>query len=160
MNIFILHTDIQQNVQQYVDKHVVKMPLESAQMLCTVANELCGKQVAPYKSTHINHPCTIWARQSKQNFEYLFALMVAIDIERQYRFNSAENHLSVTKLIQANILQYADMLPNSGLTDFAQCMPEPYKVAGDAVSAYRNYYNCEKRNLFKWTKRNTPDWIV
>ena len=160
MNIFILHTNIQQNVQQYVDKHVVKMPLESAQMLCTVANELCGKQVAPYKSTHINHPCTIWARQSKQNFEYLFALMVAIDIERQYRFNSTENHLSVTKLIQANILQYADMLPNIGLTDFAQCMPEQYKVANDAVSAYRNYYNGEKRNLFKWTKRNAPDWIV
>ena len=160
MNIFILHTDIQQNVQQYVDKHVVKMPLESAQMLCTVANELYGKQVAPYKSTHINHPCTIWARQSKQNFEYLFALMVAIDIERQYRFNSTENHLSVTKLIQANILQYADMLPNIGLTDFAQCMPEQYKVANDTVSAYRNYYNGGKRNLFKWTKRNTPDWIV
>lgn len=160
MNIFILHTNIQQNVQYYADKHIVKMPLESAQMLCTVANELCGMQVAPYKSTHVNHPCTIWARQSKQNFEYLFALMVAIDIERKYRFNSTENHLSVTKLIQANILQYADMLPNIGLTDFAQCMPEQYKVANDAVSAYRNYYNGEKRSLFKWTKRNTPDWII
>ena len=59
MNIFYLDKDPQQAAKYHCDKHVVKMILESAQMLCTVVNEISGGQVTPYKSTHKNHPCKI-----------------------------------------------------------------------------------------------------
>ena len=62
MNIFLLDEDLSRNARYMVDKHVVKMPVESAQMLCT-ALHCCG-QDAPYKATHVNHPDNIWCRTS------------------------------------------------------------------------------------------------
>lgn len=61
MNIFYLDKDPKLCAQYHCDKHVVKMILESAQLLCTAVNEAAGKEVAPYKSTHVNHPCSIWS---------------------------------------------------------------------------------------------------
>ncbi len=68
MNIFILDEDITKSAQAHCDKHVVKMILESAQLLCTAVNYYAGEQVTPYKSTHMNHPCSIWVRESLANF--------------------------------------------------------------------------------------------
>ena len=39
MNIFILHSDANIAAQMASDRHSVKMILESAQMLCTVAHD-------------------------------------------------------------------------------------------------------------------------
>ena len=159
MNIFILDTDFRKNVQMYVDNHVVKMPLESAQMLCTAVNDAYGMQIAPYKSTHQNHPCTLWVKQSRQNFNYLWNLMHYIDGERMQRFNRTEEHMSVRQLQEYKLWKYAHLFPDIGLTDFAQCMPEQYKVPGDACKAYQNYYMYEKQHIWKWTGRPMPDFI-
>ena len=65
MNIFYLDRDPELAAIYQYNKHVVKMILESAQMLCT-AHHCYGdaeqKANVPYKQAHLNHPSTIWAR--------------------------------------------------------------------------------------------------
>jgi hypothetical protein len=163
MNIFILDNDIEKCAQAHVDKHVVKMILESAQLLCTAVNYYAGEQVTPYKTSHVNHPCAVWVREELSNFCYLLDLMNALNKEYRRRFNKQNNHKSVDVLVKSNIWDLAmkyypyEIKP---LTPFAICMPEEYKVVGDAVQSYRNYYNGAKRDLHKWTNREKPEWIV
>ena len=67
MNIFVLSEDPIEAAQMQCDQHVVKMTLETAQMLCTPF----PNGSAPYKHTHYNHPCNVWVRESKANFIWL-----------------------------------------------------------------------------------------
>ncbi len=69
MNIFALDTDPVTCAQYHCDKHVIKMILESVQMLSTTCSILGAE--APYKPTHANHPCTKWVRESWENFGWL-----------------------------------------------------------------------------------------
>ena len=67
MNIFYLDQDIQTCVEYHCDKHVVKMPLETTQMLCTVYHRYGA--IAPYKPVHAKHPCTLWAGNNVLNYK-------------------------------------------------------------------------------------------
>ena len=69
MNIFVLHKDPKIAAQMACDKHVIKMILETAQMLCTAARTKGAW--APYKQTHKKHPCTLWAAATKANWVWL-----------------------------------------------------------------------------------------
>ena len=69
MNIFVLHRNPDTAAQMMLDKHVVKMPTESMQMICTIM-DLYGFET-PMKPVMLNHPCTIWARESSKNFQWL-----------------------------------------------------------------------------------------
>jgi hypothetical protein len=80
MNIFFLDENPTLSAQYHVDKHVVKMILETAQLLCSVhhvtdqVTDQVTHQVThqvPYKLSHKNHPCAIWARESLSNYLYL-----------------------------------------------------------------------------------------
>lgn len=162
MNIFYLDEDIKTNVTYYVDTHVVKMILETAQILCTVVNEAVGSQVTPYKSTHKNHPCVEWAGESHANWRYLCSLMLSLEIEWNYRYKHAKRHKAVDAFLnpRMDIVNLADTwLPKKPFTLPPLCMPEHCKVGTDVVASYRNYYNLEKRHLFKWTNREVPFWI-
>ena len=65
MNIFYLHRDPRVAARYHNDKHVVKMILESAQMLSTAHRELDGNlNETMYRPTHKNHPSTVWVRES------------------------------------------------------------------------------------------------
>ena len=161
MNIFYLDTRPRISAQYHCDKHVVKMILESAQMICTVANELTGKQVAPYKSTHKNHPCVKWMQEDYINFSYVLNLMWYLDEERKYRFGSNKTHTSVEKIHDSGIITLImQYLPERALTEIPLCMPDACKVRNDAVQSYRNYYVREKKHLHKWTRRGMPYWLI
>ena len=68
MNIFVLDLDVKKCAEYHVDKHVVKMILESAQLLCGVHHIVSPDNVnIPYKLSHKNHPCSIWTRKSLSN---------------------------------------------------------------------------------------------
>ena len=69
MNIFVTHLDPVKCAQNLDDKRVIKMILESAQMLSTSINVSGGK--GPYKTTHVNHPCSVWVRSSNANYYWL-----------------------------------------------------------------------------------------
>ncbi len=154
MNIFYLSDNIEECAKHHVDKHVCKMLLEYAQILCTVNNKL-GLQ-SEYKSTHENHPCVLWAGESLDNWLWLRDLAKQLNIEFKYRFNHIKNHKSFN-VIQRLPIPYLD---SKGITERPQCMPEVIQVPGDPVQAYRLYYLTEKKGLLKWSKRNIPEWVL
>ena len=152
MNIFVLDSNIKKCAQYHCDKHVVKMILESAQILSTVLR-LNGVDYG-YKATHANHPCTSWAGKSLSNWKWLRNFAFELNQEYRFRFGREINHKSFD-LIQS---MPALIIPDFGLTLFAQVMPEKYRHK-DPITAYRNYYVGEKKAIFSWTKRTTPFWV-
>lgn len=179
MNIFIIDSDPVEAARLQCDSHVVKMPLESAQMLSTVHRMLDGTPKLTttktgrkkceyvmdqyddilYKTTHVNHPCTVWARESKANYEWLYLHFLALVEEYTHRYGKV--HLSQTKL-EDILASVPENIPDIGLTDFAlgfQDYPECV-VAGDPVQSYRNFYKTKKAKMkMNWTKRETPEWF-
>lgn len=153
MNIFVLDNNVKVSAESMCDKHVVKMLLETAQLLCAQFPQ----GVAPYKRSHYNHPCSVWCRENTANYSYLinYGLHVADEYTCRYgKIHKSENVIYWCKqnMHQLN-LPHADVI-----TPFAQAMPEQYRRS-DAVLAYRLYYINEKRGFAKWAKgRNPPDW--
>ena len=143
MNIFYLHScPVKAATLQY-NKHVVKMILETAQLLCTAHHELNNHNV-PYKSTHRNHPSAIWARQDAANYTWLYRHMLGLGKEYTKRYG--KTHLTIEKC--KDVLK--DPPPGLQWNEFnepPQCMPDEYKVPGDSVAAYRNYYEKGKAHL-------------
>ncbi len=129
------------------------MILESVQMLCTALNK--KGFATPYKSTHVKHPCVLWVEQSFENFNWLKSLAVALNSEYRFRFEKGADHSSILVLKEISGYSYED----HGLTEFAQAMPDQYKVPGDAVRAYRQFYVGEKLGFARWTRRSVPEWI-
>ncbi len=154
MNIFILDRNIRTCARYHADQHVIKMILESAQMLCAVINQTGGS--APYKSTHLNHPCTLWAGRSLSNWLWLQRLTLALNDEYRYRYRKTVDHKSAAIVRQLPLPCIDDL----GLTEFAQVMPEQYRVPGDGVLAYRRFYIAEKAHFASWTRRRPPRWFV
>lgn len=153
MNIFYLDSDITQCARFHCDKHVIKMILESAQVLCTV---LWMHDIeAPYKPTHMQHPCVLWANHSLSNWRWLKDLAGALNEEYKYRFNHQKNHKSYEVILSLVTPPLADL----GLTERPLVMPDEFKQS-DPVKAYRNYYKVSKYHLAKWTKRDIPDWFL
>ncbi len=153
MNIFVLDIDIKKCAKFHCDQHVVKMILESVQIMCTALNK--KGFTTPYKSTHIKHPCVLWTEKSYDNFLWLSKLALALNEEFKYRYNKTSSHRSIDVLLEVHQKEFESL----GLTEFVQAMPDEYKVPGDAVSAYRNYYLGEKMKFAKWTRRRPPSWI-
>lgn len=152
MNLFYLDYDHNINAFYHCDKHVVKMILESCQLLST-AHHLCGS-VGPYKLTHKNHPTAIWVRESVENYMWTYEYFVSL--MHEYTFRYGKKHKCG---MYQDRLSIVPEIPNRGLTNFALAMPDYCKL-DDPVLSYRNYYNKEKRHLFRWTKRETPYWIT
>lgn len=152
MNIFVLDSNIENCARAHGDKHVIKMVLESAQMLCTVLH-ITGVD-APYKKTHINHPCTKWAAESIENWMWLKEFALKLNDEYKFRYGKIVDHKSA---VVVKSLPTPD-LPSKGLTAFAKAMPTNFQSITDPIEAYRTYYMHDKRHLAKWTNRQTPDW--
>ncbi len=153
MNIFVLDLDIETCAQYHADQHVIKMILESAQMLCTVLHQ--QGIPAPYRPTHAHHPCTLWAGASLRNWIWLRTLTLELNKEYRYRYERTRDHKSA--VVVKSLPQ--PPLTDHGLTEFAQVMPDQYRVPGDAVQAYRNFYIGEKSSFATWTKRTRPAWF-
>ena len=154
MNIFVLHPDPGIAARMQCDRHVVKMTLESAQMLCTAINELGGQ--APYKSAHVNHPCSVWARETLSNFIWLWEHGTALANEYTERYGKV--HKS-----EAVMWECMDKLRPLSFVHFSRtphplCMPDEYK-SGDAGESYRRFYIGEKAGFAQWNKTTeSPSW--
>lgn len=120
MNIFATSKSPVRSAQYLDDQRVVKMILESCQMLSTAAHSVKFKGDI-LKPTHINHPCNLWARNSADNFCWLLEHAIALDQERLLRFSSATMHKSLQKLMYAKIWRVQNKLPHTGLHEFANC---------------------------------------
>ena len=140
MNLFYLDRDPAVAAQMQCDRHVVKMILETAQMLSTAHVELDGRQVA-YKATHKNHPSTVWVRSRASNYLWAYKHMMALGREYTRRYGKVhktirEHSTALRKLPAA--LQY----DCRELVDPPQCMYDECK-RDDTVMAYQLYYNAK-----------------
>lgn len=150
MNIFVLDENPEVAARSLCDKHVVKMALESVQLLCTTAHKL--GQPAPYKATHAKHPCSLWLLAGRNNAQWLFSHTDAIFDEYERRYEKL--HASKLALQQLDRPALLAALPD-GATPFAQAMPDEYKC-DDSVQAYRAYYLGHKRSFATWKPPSAP----
>lgn len=162
MNIFVVDLDPRQAAKDLADKHVVKMIVEGCQMLST-NHRLSGSHnvytipVNLYKQAFANHPCTIWARQTKENYMWLADHTLELCHEYTRRYNRVHSCEDMSVWFSK---YYPLRTPDGDLTPFAQAMPEECKVHGDGVSAYRKYYIGVKSKFAKWKYTKIPDWYT
>lgn len=175
MNIFVVDEHPVRAANQMIDKHVVKMILESGQMLSTAHRVLDGEEWTDYskngrrikrwrlsderedrlwKASFVNHPCTRWVMESLSNYRWLGIHAVALS--REYTRRYGRTHAS--QPLMEYLLNKAPInLKDKGLTKFAQAMPDEYKNES-ATEAYRAYYKGEKSRIAKWTNADVPEW--
>lgn len=175
MNIFYLDREAKIAAQYHCDKHVVKMILESAQLLCTAHRLLDGKlylgktangrnikrwelpdwrEPVLYKAGHINHPSAVWVRANLDHYRWLYDLMYYLIAEYKYRY---EGKYHKCETLLQPLLDAPHTIPIVDWQDPPQAMPEDVK-APDAITAYRNYYTVHKKRFATWKVRNTPHW--
>ena len=153
MNIFYLDECPDKAARLQYNKHVVKMILESAQMLCT-AHHVYGndwqKENVPYKEAHLNHPSTMWTRLCRANYMWLYRHM--IQLGKEYYVRYGKTHLTITKC--ADFLRTPPKyLPDGEFTQPPQAMPDEYK-RDCAIHAYWQYYVHDKKRIA--AKAETP----
>ncbi len=159
MNIFYLHEDPVKAARLQYNKHVVKMILESAQMLCTAHHHYAESleykpDYVPYKKAHYNHPSTIWCRQNARQYYWLYNHMLALGDEYTKRY--CKTHLTITKCKEPLDLCPFGM-PDGEFTEPPQCMPDEYKVDGDSLRAYWQYYIGDKSSICNINKEKLYD---
>ena len=151
MNIFYLHKDPRKAARLQYNKHVVKMILESAQMLCT-AHHCYGdkwqRENVPYKQAHLNHPSTIWARRSKATYMWLFKHMMGLGYEYWLRYG--KQHLSISKCSMF-LSKPPVHIQGEEFVQPPQAMPDEYKDPC-SIQAYWNYYIGEKHVVVNLNK--------
>jgi hypothetical protein len=157
LNIFYVDTDPVIAAQSLGDKHVIKMVLETAQLLSTAHHVLDGEDASKdiYKATHVNHPSAVWARATNNNYNWLFCHFIALLSEYTHRYGKI--HKS-SRLIDV-LLSPPRNIPVDRFFAPPQCMPDEFKVEHYPVKGYRNYYRIGKKDLHKWTKREAPQWL-
>ena len=176
MNIFYLHEDPIQNAKWHIDKHIVKMPIEYAQLMSTAHRMLDGEMYLGktaigrnikrwrlyderedilYKASHINHPSAIWVRESIENYFQMYKLYMAVLAEFTNRYGKV--HGSSKPSIA--LIRPPSNIPMVKGTQLPQCMPEICKVKNNPILAYRNYYIVEKNSFASWKNREIPEWF-
>ena len=176
MNIFYLDKDAKVAAQYHCDKHVVKMILESAQLLCTAHRLLDGslyhsktannrnikrwelpdwRESVLYKAGHINHPSAVWVRSNMDHYRWLYDLMYYLIGEYKYRY---EGKFHKCEDLLQPLLDAPYNIPIVDWQEPPQAMPEDAKVIGNSVQAYRNYYSIHKRRFATWKVRGEPNW--
>jgi hypothetical protein len=160
MNIFFLDFDVKKCAKFHCDKHVVKMILETAQLLCsahhvTIHDTIHDTIHVPYKLSHKNHPCSIWVRESLSNYLYLCELGLALGEEYTYRYGKTHKSIEVIQWCLSNRPNIKDI----GFTTPPLAMPDEYKVES-VIDSYRNYYKGAKSTIVSWKNREKPDWFL
>lgn len=156
MNIFVLDTDPAKAAQLHCDAHVVKMILETTQILCTVRH-MAGKPVPDgYKPTHQHHPCTKWAAESVANYIWLWTLLFWLHEEYEHRYYKI--HASRRLLMP---LTCGIPLGMSTRTPFVFAGPDSC-IRPDIVQSYRALYRLKQTTMkvsMRWTNRPRPEWM-
>ena len=167
MNIFYLDPNPTLCAQAHCDRHVVKMILESWQILSAAwynnpdligGIEVYGKVLPSNilaKPAFLNHPCSKWASTSSGNYYWLHEL--SLELLKEYTFRFGRVHALSSKL---HALEEVPFMPlDRAGTPPPLCMPAYIKESTpDPVTAYRLYYLLEKRHLAEWTRRPEPQW--
>ena len=186
MNIFILDKDPVLAAQLQCDKHVVKMIVESAQMLSTAHRMLDGKivmrpsksgkrmikyydlyegaddleaEMLYYSAVHHGHPCTKWTMESSENYKWHHQHFVALCDEYTYRYGKIHK---TDRLLRGPLWALPRNIKKGSITPFALAMKNfPDCIyPNDPVKSYKLYYHTKKEKFqMIWTKREIPEWF-
>lgn len=157
MNIFAIDPSPEIAAKNLNDQHVVKMIVESAQILSTVQRLTGNDDPFLYRPTHEKHPCILWVMESKENYRWLYRHYVALGAEYTYRYFRVHRSLALID----SLIDPPESLPNIPQTPFKQVVPKEYKN-DDSVEAYRQYYLGRKIRKSFWTNRKKSEllpWI-
>lgn len=162
MNIFYLDHNQKKAVSLMTNSHVVKMTLETAQLLSTAHRVLDGreaiflsskskrkiwihpdpyKEKTLYKATHMNHPCAIWVRASLENYQWLYRLFCELTSEYTLRYGKVHRCETLLKEVLKNPPKN---IPGGNFFEPPLAMPDDYRKIGDSKSSYIQYYISEK----------------
>ncbi len=187
MNIFALSRNPQECAEQMIDKHIIKMPTETCQMLHTnilymqyvqehgkepTLRELKAFHLAIesklMKPAMLNHPSTVWARQSFSNFMWLFEHGLALCNEYSYRYD--KEHGTHQRILQCN--SHTDLVIDfqyneDSLTPVSIAMDNQYRIPNPlpehnwdyVIESYRHYYLEGKWDIAEWRQNRRPDWF-
>lgn len=159
MNIFVLDTDPRTAAQYHCDTHVVKMILETTQILCTVRH-MAGNPVHDgYKPTHQHHPCTRWAAESAANYNWLHRLLFWLHIEYDHRY-CGKTHASSSMLFPLLTFPTGTRLLGSR-PPFVFAGPDSC-IRPTIVESYRALYRLKQTTMkvpMRWTNRPRPEWM-
>jgi hypothetical protein len=179
MNIFYLDNDPSKCARMHCDRHVVKMILEYTQLLSTAHRLHDGKQsivlvnnrklkrwtlenprmnTQLFLASHINHPSAVWARETEDQYAWLYRLLTHLCKEYTHRYE--KTHSVVGRCWDELRNPPVNLKGKKGFREPPQAMPEEYKVVGDSITAYKNYYNGAKRRFATWKNRNVPEWWI
>jgi hypothetical protein len=182
MNIFALSENPVKAARQMIDKHIVKMPTESCQMLHT--NALYFHYVSIYgveptlaelkkfhthinsklmKPAMLNHPSTIWARENPHNADWLMQHALALCEEYTHRYK--KTHGAYARILQT----WEDNFMGEGCWKKASpvsiAMADEYRLPEEkhtwdfVIRSYRHYYREGKWSFAYWLRRDNPDWF-
>lgn len=180
MNIFYLDENPALAAKYHCDKHVIKMILETAQLLSTAHRVLDGtmevqktelgrnvkRWIHPnkymndtlYTATHMNHPCSVWVRASYDNYRWATILFDELHSEYMRRWNKTIPHKSYSTL-RDMINSVPRNISLEPFTTPPQAMPEEYKSI-ITTEAYRNYYINDKAHMLKYTNTDLPPFLL
>jgi len=157
MNIFVTDPCPIQSARNLPDKHIVKMPLETCQMLAIIYSDwyygvgkLYKSDGTPYRTAHgafRNHPCTQWAAANQYNLAWLIRHGYALCHEYQARYNKV--HTCFDVISQSERIYHTSFpdeflsLASRKVTEFTRAMPESIKfdTTIDTITAYKQYLN-------------------
>lgn len=183
MNLFLLLSS------ELCDKHVVKMPLEAVQVLCTVIRKLSGDTVEEewrsvngdtklYRSTHAGHPITVWASLCAENFQYVCDKASSLFEEYTYRYerrHASQDVLdAIHNFVESFPIRWSGSAKFSDSTTMVEmtkgCTPFPLVTGGIVVSvdgrpdgeeSYKECYRQKEKDITMTWKgdRMRPDWM-
>jgi hypothetical protein len=177
MNIFVLDRDPRLAARAHCDTHVVKMVLETAQLLSTAHAHfgeaaydkasgewrVGGRRV--YCPTHMGHPCAVWVRETPGNYRWAYKLLEHLLNEYQRRYGDAAKKRHKTWEVFPALREPPRRLSASfadrpdAMTPFALAMPEQHR-GDDPVASYRAYYRADKSGIASYRLGNTPEWMA
>ena len=181
MNIFVLDRDPIVAGSYHCDKHVLKMIIETGQMLSTAhwilwldklektrkdfrlvrdmkeyLKDHVPKDCQPeWNLTHQNHPCSVWVRSSVANYFWALRLMRSLLDQYTKRYKKIHKSECNYKWLSKNI---PPNIPNISLTDHPICMPDDCKISKNPIECYQEYYRIHKRYMAKWKTLEPPWW--
>lgn len=188
MNLFLIGLNIPECVKDLCDKHVVKMILETAQILYSAWHVRAGLPKDPtledfpaYRKTHANHPICVWARASPTHYHWTCMYGIILCKEYTHRYHkqhATEKHLQrlyhwgfPPQLFDEEEVKkkskewvYATEGIPAVFDYFPLCMDEASYVKDErgynAVLSYQHYYQT-KQDRFKmvWTNSEKPEWF-
>jgi hypothetical protein len=177
MNIFYLDTDPKTCAEMHLDKHVVKMIIEYAQLMSTAHRVIDGeeyldrtttnrkikrwrlhddRELTLMKACHVNHPSGVWCRDTKENYLWLYELWYHLLREYTHRYGKIHACARLEK----------DLAPAPAKIKIGEfypptpAMPDECKIPGNSLNSYHKYYIERKNHFAKWTKREIPNWYI